>query len=61
LIFNSTEPKAIAAEMGTTNETLSRTLAKFRDRKLLSVKGNTVVVTRPRELEELLRRHLGEL
>jgi CRP-like cAMP-binding protein len=47
--------------MGTTSETLSRTLAKFRDQKFLSVKGNTVVVMRPRELQKLLQRHLGEL
>jgi CRP-like cAMP-binding protein len=46
--------------MGTTSETLSRTLAKFRDQKLLRVKGN-VVVMRPRELQKLLQRNLGEL
>jgi hypothetical protein len=40
---------------------LSRTLAKFRDQKLLSVTGNTVVVMRPRELQKLLQRNLGEL
>jgi CRP/FNR family transcriptional regulator, dissimilatory nitrate respiration regulator len=51
----------LAAEMGTTSETVSRTLAKFRDQKLLRVKGNTVVVTRPRELQNLLQQHLGEL
>ena len=44
-----------AAEMGTTSETLSRTLAKFRDQKLLRVKGNTVVVTKPCELQKLLQ------
>ena len=38
--------RVLAAEMGTTSETLSRTLAKFRDQKLLRVKGNTVVVTK---------------
>ena len=53
--------RVLAAEMGTTSETLSRTLAKFRDQKLLRVKGNTVVVTRPRELQKLLQQHLGEL
>ena len=53
--------RVLASEMGTTSETLSRTLAKFRDQKLLQVKGNTVVVTRPRELQKLLRRHLGEV
>ena len=53
--------RVLAAEMGTTSETLSRTLAKFRDQKLLRVKGNTVVVTRPRELQKLLQQNLGEL
>jgi len=53
--------RVLAAEMGTTSETVSRTLAKFRDQKLLRVKGNTVVVTRPRELQNLLQQHLGEL
>jgi hypothetical protein len=38
-----------------------RTLAKVRDQKFLRVKGNTVVVTRPRELQKLLQRNLGEL
>jgi hypothetical protein len=52
--------RLLAAEMGTTSEMLSRTLAKFRDQKLLRVKGNSVVVTRPRELQKLPQRHLGE-
>src|SRR6266699_3860721 len=46
--------RVLAAEMGITSETLSRTLAKFRDQKLLRVKGNTVVLTRPRELQKVL-------
>jgi CRP-like cAMP-binding protein len=53
--------RVLAAEMGTTSETLSRTLAKFRDQKLLRVLGKNIVVTRPRELEKLLQRNLGEL
>ena len=53
--------RMLAAEMGTTSETLSRTLAKFRDQKFLRVRGNTVVVTRPRELQNLLQRNLGEV
>src|SRR5213083_1089070 len=52
--------RVLAAEMGTTSETLSRTLAKFRHQKLLRVTGN-IVVMRPRELQKLLRRNLGEL
>jgi CRP/FNR family transcriptional regulator len=53
--------RVLAAEMGTTGETLSRTLAKFRDQKLLSVSGKTITITRPAKLAELLRQHLGEL
>ena len=37
--------RVLAAEFGATSETLSRTLAKFRDQKLLRVTGNTLVVT----------------
>jgi CRP/FNR family transcriptional regulator, dissimilatory nitrate respiration regulator len=53
--------RVLAAEMGTTSETLSRTLAKFRDQKLLRVAGKTIMVTEPRKLDALLRKHLGEL
>jgi CRP-like cAMP-binding protein len=53
--------RVLAAEMGTTSETLSRTLAKFRDQKLLRIKGNTLTVTKPRRLQQLLQSNLGEL
>jgi len=53
--------RVLASEMGTTSETLSRTLAKFRELKLLRVSGNTITVTRPRALERLLERNLREL
>jgi CRP/FNR family transcriptional regulator len=53
--------RVLAAEMGSTSETLSRTLAKFRDQRLLRVKGNTIVLTKPSELQKLLKRNLGEL
>ena len=53
--------RVLAAEFGATSETLSRTLAKFRDHKLLRVEGNTLVVTRPAELQKLFREHLGEV
>jgi len=53
--------RVLAAEMGTASETLSRTLAKLRERKLLRVSGNKLTVTRPRELQRLLQEHLGEL
>ena len=51
----------LAAELGTTSETLSRTLAKLRDAKLLRITGNRFTVTNPLELQKLLQSHLGEL
>ncbi len=52
--------RVLAAELGTVGETFSRTLAKFRELKLLTVKGKTVTVLSPVKLSALLRRNLGE-
>jgi CRP/FNR family transcriptional regulator len=52
--------RVLAAELGTVSETFSRTLAKFREQKLLTVKGKTVTVLLPAKLSALLRRNLGE-
>jgi CRP/FNR family transcriptional regulator, dissimilatory nitrate respiration regulator len=52
--------RVLAAELGTVSETFSRTLAKFREQKLLAVKGKTVTVLSPARLSALLRRNLGE-
>lgn len=52
--------RVLASELGTVSETLSRTLAKFREQKLLTVKGKTIVVLSPAKLHALLRRNLGE-
>lgn len=52
--------RVLAAELGTVSETFSRTLAKFREQKLVSVKGKTLVVLSPAKLNALLRRNLGE-
>ncbi|MEK7780463.1 MAG: Crp/Fnr family transcriptional regulator [Verrucomicrobiota bacterium] len=52
--------RVLAAELGTVSETFSRTLAKFREQKLLMVKGRTVKVLSPKRLAELLRKNLGE-
>jgi len=52
--------RVLAAELGTVSETFSRTLAKFREQKLLAVKGKTVIVLSPARLNALLRRNLGE-
>ena len=52
--------RVLAAELGTVSETFSRTLAKFREQKLISVKGKTVTVLSPLRLHSLLRKNLGE-
>ena len=52
--------RVLAAELGTVSETFSRTIAKFREQKLLTVKGKTIVVLSPAKLQALLRKNLGE-
>ena len=52
--------RVLAAELGTVSETLSRTLAKFREQGLIDVKGKSVLVQSPARLAALLRKHLGE-
>jgi CRP-like cAMP-binding protein len=52
--------RVLAAELGTVSETFSRTLAKFRQQRLVSVKGKTLTVLSPAKLAALLRRNLGE-
>lgn len=52
--------RVLAAELGTVSETFSRTLAKFRQQKLISVKGKTITILSPPALASLLRLHLGE-
>ena len=52
--------RVLAGELGTVSDTFSRTLAKLREQKLLTVKGKTIVVLSPAKLNALLRRHMGE-
>lgn len=52
--------RMLAAELGTVSETFSRTLAGFRERKLIFVKGKTITILSPLALNTLLRRNLGE-
>ncbi|HMP84344.1 MAG TPA: Crp/Fnr family transcriptional regulator [Verrucomicrobiota bacterium] len=51
--------RVLAAELGTVSETFSRTLAKFRQQKLVKVDGKSITVLSPARLSELLRRNLG--
>lgn len=55
-----TTKRVLAEELGTVSETFSRTLAKFREKKLVSVKGKTVTIISPVKLSELLCHNLGE-
>jgi CRP/FNR family transcriptional regulator len=52
--------RVLAAELGTASETLSRTLAKFRDDNLLNITGKIIRITDPLRLEVLLKKYLGE-
>jgi CRP/FNR family transcriptional regulator len=52
--------RVLAAELGTSSETLSRTLARLRDAKLITVAARTIAVHDPAALVALLRRNLGE-
>ena len=52
--------RVLAAELGTSSETLSRTFARLREEKLLEVKGNTLRVPDLPALQSRFRRLLGE-
>jgi len=52
--------RVLAAEMGTSSETLSRTLARLRDSKLITVGAKSITVHDAARLEAMLRRNLGE-
>ena len=52
--------RVLAAELGTSSETLSRTLARLRDQKMISVGARTITVLAAPALLAQLRRNLGE-
>lgn len=52
--------RVLAAELGTSSETLSRTLARLKGQGLIAVAGRTITVPDPAALAGLLRRNLGE-
>jgi CRP/FNR family transcriptional regulator, dissimilatory nitrate respiration regulator len=51
----------LAAEFGTTNETLSRTFAELRNLKLVVVNGRKITILNPRKLEEFFRHKFGDI
>ena len=51
--------RMLAAELGTISETFSRTLAKFREQKLIKVDGKIITVLSPVRLAAMLRKNLG--
>jgi CRP/FNR family transcriptional regulator, dissimilatory nitrate respiration regulator len=55
-----TTKRVLAAELGTSSETLSRTFARLRDDALLKVKGNRLELSDAVALEARFRRLLGE-
>lgn len=52
----TTTKRVLAAELGTVSETLSRTLARFRQKGLLEVKGNVFTVQNPAKLRACLNK-----
>ena len=53
--------RVLAAELGTSSETLSRTLQKLRTQKLIAVSGKSISLLQPAALTAILRRNLGEM
>ena len=51
--------RALAAELGTVSETLSRTLAKLREQKLLTTNGKTFTIASPTLLQAFLEKNAG--
>jgi len=52
--------RVLAAELGTSSETLSRTLARLRGKKLITVAAKTITVHDVGALAAMLSRNLGE-
>lgn len=52
--------RVLAAELGTSSETLSRTLARLRARQLITVAARSITVADPAALRRQLRQNLGE-
>jgi CRP/FNR family transcriptional regulator len=52
--------RVLAAELGTSSETFSRTLGRLRDQKLIAVSGKEITLRNLPALAAMLRRNLGE-
>ncbi|WP_415909634.1 Crp/Fnr family transcriptional regulator [Oleiharenicola sp. Vm1] len=52
--------RVLAAELGTSSETLSRTLARLRDQQLITVEAKSIAVHDAGKLAAMLRHNLGE-
>ena len=52
--------RVVAAELNITSETLSRILARLRDKQLIQMTGKTILVLNRRKLEHAMHQHLGE-
>jgi len=52
--------RVLAAELSTSSETLSRTMARLRDEGLITVAARSITVRDPAAVEARLRRNLGE-
>jgi CRP/FNR family transcriptional regulator len=53
--------RVLAAELGTSSETLSRTFARLRADRLLRVDGKVLVVASAEDVQARFRRLLGEV
>lgn len=59
IITLSGTKRVLAAELGTSSETLSRTLGKLRNEKLITVEARTITVHDVEGLDTMLQRNLG--